>query len=98
MQIDGHVHVFRTKTLDPDRSVDALAPADRDAPVELLLETMDEHGVDGAVLVPLGPERAYVADCVARFPGRFVGVCVADERLVAEPGRQVARLVADGFR
>jgi L-fuconolactonase len=98
MRIDGHVHVFQTKALDPERSVDALAPADRAAPVELLLDTMSRHGVDGAVLVPLGPERTYVAECLHRYPGRFVGVCVADERLHADPERQLGACAAAGFR
>jgi L-fuconolactonase len=98
MRIDGHVHVFQTKALDPERIVDALAAGDREAPVELLLDTMSRHGVDGAVLVPLGPERSYVADCLDRFPGRFVGVCVADERVHANPARHLAACTAAGFR
>jgi predicted TIM-barrel fold metal-dependent hydrolase len=98
MRIDGHVHVFQTRTVDPERSVDALAPAERSASVELLLETMDRHGVDGAVLVPLGPERTYVADCVRRYPTRFVAVCVADDDFHAEPERELDACVAAGFR
>lgn len=98
MRIDGHVHAFLPQTLDHERSVDALAPAERAAPVELLLATMDEHGVDGAVLVPLGPEREYVANCLERFPQRLVGVCVADETLHADPVRELRERTAAGFR
>jgi predicted TIM-barrel fold metal-dependent hydrolase len=95
--VDGHVHVFLPQRSDPERSVDELAPAERTAPVELLLETMDAHGVDRAVLVPLGPERGYVGRCLRSFPGRFVGVCVADESLIADPEREVRALAAAGF-
>jgi predicted TIM-barrel fold metal-dependent hydrolase len=98
MRIDGHVHVFQTRALDPERSVDALAPSDRAAPVELLLATMERHGVDGAVLVPLGSERTYVADCLHRYPERFVGVCVADQQLHANPARELHACTAAGFR
>lgn len=98
MRIDGHVHVFLSRRLDPQRSVDALAPADRAAPVELLVATMDEHGVDGAVLVPLGPERAYVGRCLERYPARFTAVCVADENLHADPARGLRERTETGFR
>ena len=79
MKIDGHVHVFLPDSEAYPRTVDALAPKERSAPVEVLLATMQEAGVDAAVLVPLGPEDLYVAECLARFPSRFVGVCVADD-------------------
>jgi predicted TIM-barrel fold metal-dependent hydrolase len=98
MVIDGHVHVFLPQALDAARSVDALAPAERSAPLELLLETLDAHGVDGAVLVPLGPEREYVARCLERLPARFVGVCVADETLHADPVHELRNAAAAGFR
>lgn len=98
MRLDGHVHVFQTRALDPERTVDTLAPAERSAPVELLLETLDRQGVDGAVLVPLGPERTYVAECLRRYPTRFVGVCVAGEDFHIEPERQLDACTAAGFR
>lgn len=97
MRIDGHVHVFQTMAHDPERTVDELAPAERAAPVELLVDTMDRHGVDGAVLVPLGPERTYVADCLHRFPERFVGICVADQNLHNQPEIQLDEYTRAGF-
>ena len=97
MRVDGHLHVFLSQRDDPEREVSELAPADREAPVELLLETMAAHGVDGAVLVSLGPERAYVARCLEASPDRFVGVCVADPSLHADPARGLQERAAAGF-
>jgi L-fuconolactonase len=81
--VDAHLHVFRPAALWP-RPVDALVPAERDAPVEDLLDLMDAHGVDRAVLVPLGPEDDYVAHALRGHPGRFAAVAVAGP---AEQGR-----------
>lgn len=82
MIIDGHLHLFRPAHVI-DRAVDELAPADRDAPVEELLEVQARHGVDGAVVVALGTEDDYLADVLARFPDRFAGVAGAP---VPDPG------------
>jgi L-fuconolactonase len=104
MIIDGHVHVFLPDSESYPRTVDALAPRERTAPVELLISTMDENGVDGAVLVPLGPEDTYVAQCVAAHPGRFVGICVADDEVTgrvegSDPeGALAKRVEAGGFK
>lgn len=82
MIIDGHVHVFPAHSPRYPRTTDKLAPADREAPVELLLRTMDASAVDGAVLVPLGPEDDYVRECVQRYPRRFVSIGVAGQGCV----------------
>lgn len=91
MIIDAHVHVFPALSEEYPRVVDELAPPGREAPVELLLQTMDAAGVDGAVLVPLGPEDDYVLKCVRRYPGRFLSVGVADPAsLGLQPGVDAA--------
>jgi L-fuconolactonase len=74
--IDAHVHVFRPATVFP-RGVDQLAPADRDAPVEDLLELMARNGVDAAVLVPLDAHDDYVATVLAEHPETFAAIAVA---------------------
>jgi predicted TIM-barrel fold metal-dependent hydrolase len=66
--------------------VDALAPAGRAAPVTDLLSVMAAAGVDRAVLVPLGPEDDYVAECRRATPGSFVSAGVAD---AATTGRRL---------
>lgn len=75
-RVDGHLHVFRPATVYP-RGVDVLAPADRDAPVEDLLEQMATADVDAAVLVPLDGHDDYVAQVLAEHPGRFAAIAVA---------------------
>lgn len=79
MIVDGHLHVFLSHSPRSPRVVDDLAPAGRAAPVEQLLSTMDAAGVDRAVLVPLGPEDDYLAECLRAHPDRFAGVIVADD-------------------
>jgi len=78
MIVDAHVHVFRPPDISP-RSVDLLAPAQRDAPVEEFLSVMAEHGVGGAVLVPLDQHDDYLRDVLRAHPRRFAAVAVADD-------------------
>jgi len=74
--VDAHAHVFRPVSVHP-RGVDQLAPAGRDAPVEDLLQVMDDAGVDAAVLVPLDTHDEYVAEVLREHPARFAAVAVA---------------------
>jgi L-fuconolactonase len=74
--IDAHAHVFRPASVYP-RGVDELAPPDRDAPVEDLLELMAGGGVDAAVLVPLDAHDDYVARVLADCPQTFAAIAVA---------------------
>ena len=79
-----------------------MAPAEKSAPVETLLDTMQMHGVDGAVLVPFGNEDKYVAECVRAHPGRFVGICVQQKEAWTSSDRTSAvlarRVEGGGFR
>jgi L-fuconolactonase len=105
MIIDAHVHVFLPYSQDPERSVDELAPAEREAPVTLLERQMAQAGVGGAVLVPLGPEDTYVASVVAGAPSRYRAIAVATPELTrvaasrpeADPGQVAERLEVGGF-
>jgi L-fuconolactonase len=74
--VDAHLHRFRPAAISP-RAVDTLAPADRDASVEELLELHRSFGVARAVMVPLGPEDGYLGEVLRRYPTRFAGVAVA---------------------
>lgn len=96
MIVDAHLHVFLPAAEDPQRTVDDIAPAGREARLELLEETMATHGVDAAVLVPLGPEDGYVSEAVAAQPARYAGIGVWDG--TRDPGRVAARLSAAGMR
>lgn len=92
MIVDGHLHLFRPLSVF-ERTVDDLAPADRDAPVEELLKTQAECGVDAAVAVPLGPEDDYLAEVLSRYPKRFAGIAVAPRP--NEPSWPADRLAQD---
>jgi L-fuconolactonase len=84
--VDGHAHVFRRADELP-RAVDALAPAEREAPVEDLLARMGDAGVERAVLVPLATDDEAVAAALRDHPGRFAAVTVADAAVQGrEPG------------
>ena len=74
--IDAHAHVFRPAAVSP-RGIDQLAPAERDAPVEDLLELMGRNGVDAAVLVPLDAHDDYVAQVLSDYPNTFAAIAVA---------------------
>ncbi len=79
--LEPHVHVW---TLDTDRypwSPATTAPPGYSATAAQLLEVLDRHGVQGAVLVQViyyGLDNSYAADCLRRYPGRFAGVCLVD--------------------
>lgn len=79
MIIDTHVHVWE---IDPPKyPIGPTAPGwtalpDEPGTADDLLAEMDEHGVDGAVLVQTSWstwDNGYIADSVQRFPGRFIG-------------------------
>lgn len=95
MIVDAHLHVFLPTAQDPERTVDAIAPAERMASVDLLEETMAQHGVDAAVLVPLGPEDGYVSAAVMTQPFRYAGIGVWDGE--TDPGRVATRLTQAGM-
>ena len=102
MIIDSHLHVWSD---DPERYPWAGDGPTQDGSVELLLQTMERHGVDKACLVQSIHylfDNRYTADCLARYPGRFSGIAVMDrnapdaverlERLVTEDGFEGLRM------
>lgn len=74
--IDAHAHVFRPATVS-SRSVDQLAPAARDAPIQNLLGLMTDNGVDAAVLVPLDAHDDYIVQVLAEHPKTFAAIAIA---------------------
>jgi predicted TIM-barrel fold metal-dependent hydrolase len=84
--IDSHLHVWSE---DTDRYPRSETPFP--APPELLLEYMDEAGVDRAVFVLpnyYGYDNRYLVDTVQAYGGRFAGVGAVD------PGAGVAGRLA----
>ena len=98
--VDAHLHVWEMPSKSyPWSPLRNMRPTEA-APVELLLETMRQNGVDGAIIVQpsnYGYDHAYVADCVARYPARFCGVALLELRS-ADAAQRVAELYRQGFR
>lgn len=94
--IDSHLHVWSD---DTERYPFVRTPR-RPGSVELLLQTMDDAGVDKAVIVQpsnYGHDNRYVADCLRRYPGRFAAIGLIDVKAPDAPD-QLERLVReDGF-
>jgi predicted TIM-barrel fold metal-dependent hydrolase len=94
--IDAHAHVFREASDRYPRDVSPLFPADRAAPVEELLASMERHGVAGAVLVALSRHDEYVTECLRRYPGTFRGILVQDPARPDPPDVVKRRIEAAG--
>jgi len=80
--IDSHLHVWSEDTETYPRSETPFP-----APPELLLEYMDEAGVDRAVFVLpnyYGYDNRYVVDVVQAYGGKFAGVGAVDPRVGVE--------------
>jgi predicted TIM-barrel fold metal-dependent hydrolase len=98
MIVDSHLHVWSD---DFERYPFAEGRKEIDgAPVELLNRTMEEAGVDRAVIVQpihyLYDNRCLI-DCLHRFPGKFAGVALVDRHAPDAPD-QLQRLVEEhGF-
>jgi len=76
--IDTHVHVFHRglKFIDSRRFT-----PDYDVPYERLIETLDTHGIDKAVLIAisiLGADNTYLLESLKRSKGRLRGVVAVD--------------------
>ncbi len=75
--IDPHVHIWVRDPRYPWAAETAVPPT-FDATPEMLLELMAANGVERTVLVQVIHYRwdnSYVADALARYPDRFMGVC-----------------------
>ena len=83
MIVDTHVHVWEMPPVAP---IGPTAPRftslpEEAAPVELLIEDMDAHGVDAAVLVQTSWstwDNTCVAEAAARFPRRMRSIGLID--------------------
>ncbi|MEE2659247.1 MAG: amidohydrolase family protein [Candidatus Latescibacterota bacterium] len=76
--IDAHLHVFAKASEEFPRKVSDQVPAEREATAEQLLDKMEKHQVDGAVLVQFGGNsletHAYLLHCLHSYPDRFLGI------------------------
>ena len=104
-RIDAHLHVFTKASAEFPREVSDIWPADREEPVEKLLNEMGTHGIDQAVLVQMAgtslAEHRYLLRCLKEHPTRFLGIGLIPEGH-PNPADHMARLADDtgiiGFR
>ncbi|MCY4604600.1 MAG: amidohydrolase family protein [Gemmatimonadetes bacterium] len=98
MIIDTHLHVWSD---DAERYPFAEGRTQvGGGSVELLNQTMDEVGVDKAVIVqPIYYlfDNRYVAACLRRFPGRFAAIGLVDPKAPDAPDRLEKLVREDGF-
>jgi len=99
LRLDAHLHVFAKVSAEFPRHSDQTMPADSEAPVEVLLQEMEEHGVDQAVLVQIGgaelDQHAYLRHCLKAHPERFRGIGLIPTDC-SNPAAHMDRLAADG--
>lgn len=83
--VDSHAQVFARASAEFPRETDQFLAADREEPVELLLDCMESSGVDQAVLVQLGgtaiEHHAYLLRCLRSYPDRFRGIALLPKQL-----------------
>ena len=96
--VDGHLHVFRAACDRYPRAVHPMYPAEMEAPVEELLATLEQHGIDHAVLVALSAHDGYLAECLRVHPGRFAGVGVLDPERSGDADDLRRRFTESGIR
>lgn len=104
-RVDVHVHVFDRLSAQFPRTTSDLAPAEREARAETLLEEMDGAGIDRAVLIDMGgtaiDHHRYVTHCVDRWPERFTATGLVDLNDPDPPARLrelVAQTRIEGIR
>ncbi len=89
MIVDAHAHIWKADPGYPAPSATIMSPLS-DVPLGLLRGTLEEHGVDRAVLVqPMypGEDNSMVADAAREDPVRFAAVAVVDPRAPGAPER-----------
>jgi L-fuconolactonase len=98
--IEPHVHIWSLDTERYPWAPETTAPPAESGTAEELLETLDAHGVSGAVLVQViyyGTDNSYAADALRRYPDRFAGVCLVDPLRDDAPERLEYEVRERGF-
>ena len=97
-RLDAHLHVFARASDEFPRETTEL-PAEREAPIELLLEEMESHGIDQAVLVQIGgaevEHHAYLRHCLKTYSRHFRGIGLVPDTC-PDPAAHMDRLAGDG--
>jgi predicted TIM-barrel fold metal-dependent hydrolase len=99
--IDTHVHVWPLDDAPghrpaPNAKIRAPAAA---APVEWLVQDMDEYGIQHCVLVQssaFGWDNTYMVECLERYPGKFKAIGLVDPES-PQNARDLERWMAQGL-
>jgi predicted TIM-barrel fold metal-dependent hydrolase len=99
--VDTHVHVWPLDDAPGHRPAPGakVRPPAAPAPVEWLLEDMDEYGVERCVLVQssaFGWDNTYMVECLERYPERFRAIGLVDP-LAADNARALEAWMARGL-
>ena len=100
--IDAHLHVWPSPSAYT--YAEGKAPPDSLAEVssaESLLEQFAKAGVDGALVVQpinLKFDHSYVSSVIEKYPGKFVGCCLADPTEHGGGVDELRRLLDGGYR
>jgi predicted TIM-barrel fold metal-dependent hydrolase len=99
--IDTHVHVWPLDDAPGHQPAPRakVRPPQAAAPVEWLLEDMDEYGIAHCVLVQssaFGWDNTYMVECLQRYPGRFKAIGLVDP-LAADNARDLEHWMARGL-
>ena len=82
-RIDAHLHVFTKASSEFPREISDIWPAEREEPVEKLLDQMEKHQIDQAVLVQMAgasiANHRYLLRCLKDYPNRFLGIGLVPE-------------------
>ena len=82
-RIDAHLHVFTKASSEFPREISDVWPAEREEPVEKLLDEMEKHQIDQAVLVQMAgtsiEQHRYLLHCLKAYPNRFLGIGLLPE-------------------
>lgn len=82
-RIDAHLHVFTKASSEFPRETSDIWPAEREEPVEKLLDQMEKHQIDQAVLVQMAgasiANHRYLLHCLKAYPNRFLGIGLVPE-------------------
>ena len=115
MRVDAHVHVF-PQTMARDRAGYArrdgtfrdlyASPQAKLATAEMLIESMEQSGIDAAVLVNIGwatqrvcaETNDYILASASKYPGRLIPMCTVNPRLGRQAVREIERCAALGAR
>lgn len=99
--IDTHVHVWPLDDAPGHRPAPEarIRPPSQAAPVEWLLQDMEEFGIAHCVLVQssaFGWDNTYMVECLERYPGRFKAIGLVDPES-PQNARDLERWMARGL-